>query len=96
MIFDEVLLTLFVARAIREYHRTRDLLYVQHALRHKSIQNIMIYIQYEKALFGTSFNEEFTVKVATNIQEACALAEVGFEYVTGEDSGGGKIFRKRK
>ena len=56
----------------------------------------MIYIQYEKALFGTPVNEEFTVKVATNIQEACALAEVGFKYVTGEYNDGGKIFQKRK
>ena len=68
----------------------RDLLYVQQTLGHKSIQNTMIYIQYEKALFGTSVNEEFTVKVATNIKEACALAEVGFEYVTGEYSNEGK------
>ena len=34
--------------------------------------------------------------VATNIQEARALIEVGFEYVTGEYIDGGKIFRKRK
>jgi len=79
-----------------EYHRTRDLLYVKQVLGHKSIKNTMIYIQYEKALFGTPVNEEFTVKVATNIQEACTLAEVGFEYVTGEYNDGGKIFRKRK
>jgi len=28
--------------------------------------------------------------------QASALAEVGFEYVTGEYNDGGKIFRKRK
>jgi hypothetical protein len=27
-----------------------------------------------------------------NVQEACALIEVGFEYVTGEYNDGGKIF----
>jgi hypothetical protein len=31
-----------------------------------------------------------------NTQEACKLAEAGFEYVTGEYTDGGKIFRKRK
>jgi hypothetical protein len=79
-----------------EYHCTHDLLYVQQILGHKSIQNTMIYIQYEKALFETSVNDEFTFKVATNIKEACELAEVGFEYLTGEYNNGGKIFRKRK
>ena len=67
-----------------KYHRTRDLLYVQQILGHKSIQNTMVYIQYEKALYGTSVNDEFTVKVATNIEEACKLTRVGFEYLTGE------------
>jgi len=56
----------------------------------------MVYIQYEKALYGTSVNDEFTVKGATNIEEAYELAEVGFEYLTGEYNDGGKIFRKRK
>ncbi|MDI6848066.1 MAG: tyrosine-type recombinase/integrase [Candidatus Bathyarchaeia archaeon] len=72
-----------------EYHRTRDLLYVQQILGHKSIQ-------YEKALYGTLVEENFTVKVATNVEEACKLIQVGFEYVTGEYNDGGKIFRKRK
>jgi hypothetical protein len=31
-----------------------------------------------------------------NTEEACQLIEVGFEYVTGEYTNGGKIFRKRK
>jgi hypothetical protein len=40
--------------------------------------------------------EEFTVKMVTNVDKTCKLAEVGFEYVTGECADGGKIFRKRK
>ena len=56
----------------------------------------MIYIQYEKALFGTPVDDEFIVKVATNVQEACKMIEVGFEYVTGAYNHDGKIFRKRK
>jgi hypothetical protein len=38
----------------------------------------------------------FITRVAHNVQEACALVETGFEYVTGEYNDGGKIFRKRK
>jgi hypothetical protein len=39
-------------------------------------------------------NDEFHVKVAESLQEACKLLEVGFEYVT--DMDGKKLFRKRK
>ena len=40
--------------------------------------------------------ERFISKVAMNVKEATKLTELGFEYVTGEYSDGGKIFRKRK
>jgi len=36
------------------------------------------------------------LELATNVEEACALVETGFEYVTGEYSDCGKIFRKHK
>lgn len=78
-----------------EYHRTKDILYVKKILGHKSIQNTLKYIDLEANLFGVS-SDQFTVKVAANVEEACKLVEVGFEYVTGEYDDGGKIFRKRK
>jgi len=78
-----------------EYHKTKDILHVKSLLGHKNIQNTMIYINLEKAAF-TSKNDEFHVCVAGNIEEACKLVQVGFEYVTGEYHDGGKIFRKRK
>jgi hypothetical protein len=40
--------------------------------------------------------ERFISKVAMNVKEATELIDLGFEYVTGEYSDGGKIFRKRK
>ena len=79
-----------------EYHRTKDIIYVQKLLGHKSLQSTMIYIDYEKACFGTPDNEKFYSKVATNVGEAAELIEDGWEYVTGEYTDGGKIFRKRK
>ena len=78
-----------------EYHRTRDILHVKKILGHKAIQNTLKYIDIEANLFETT-NDQFIVKVATNTQEACKLIEVGFEYITGEYTDGGKIFRKRK
>jgi len=78
-----------------EYHRTKDILYVKRILGHKIIQNTLKYIDLETSMIGTT-DDQFIVKVATNVQEACKLTEVDFEYVTGEYSDGGKIFRKRK
>jgi len=76
-----------------EYHKTRDILHVQRLLGHKNIQNTLIYVNIEQALFQNT-NEEFHVATAKTVEEACRLVEVGFEYVT--DMDGIKIFRKRK
>jgi hypothetical protein len=72
-----------------EYHKTKDILYVKQLLGHKNINNTLIYthlINFE--------DDDFTCKVATTLQEAKALIEVGFEYVT--DMNNVKLFRKRK
>jgi len=78
-----------------EYHRTKDILHVQRLLGHKSIQNTLIYIDLEAKLFNSE-NEGFTVRVAHDVGEAAGLIEAGFDYVTGEYSDGGKLFKKRK
>jgi len=76
-----------------EYHKTKDILHVQQLLGHRQLKNTLIYINLEKALFQ-NINDEFHVRVAHNLDEACKLLEVGFEYVT--DMNGAKLFRKRK
>jgi hypothetical protein len=45
-------------------------------------------------LFGESDSQEFHVKVASNVEEACELVKAGFEYVCGLD--GKQVFRKRE
>jgi hypothetical protein len=75
-----------------EYHRTKDTLYVTKLLGHKNIKNTLIYTQ----LLPFQEDEQFICKVAENTKEACQLIEDGWEYVTGEYSDGGKIFRKPK
>ena len=55
---------------------------------------MLIYINLENAVFHNKRNDEFTVRVVDNVEEACELVEAGFEYVT--DMDGQKIFRKRK
>jgi integrase len=80
-------------KATTEYHKTRDILHVQQLLGHRDLRNTLIYINLEKVIFQNA-DEEYHVKVAENLQEACKLLEVGFEYVT--DLNGVKLFRKRK
>jgi len=67
--------------------------HVGQVLGHMSINNTMIYINLERALFKT-MNNEFTLRAVSTLNEACKLVEVGSEYVTEVD--GKKIFRKRK
>jgi hypothetical protein len=54
----------------------------------------MQYISLEAALYQGSNADDFHVKVADTLEEACKLLETGFEYVT--DMNGKKLFRKRK
>jgi integrase len=75
-----------------EYHKTQSLVHVQKLLGHKSILNTQIYVNLEQAIFEV--NEDYDVKIAETLDDACKLLEVGFEYVT--DMDGKKLFRKRK
>lgn len=52
-----------------------------------------IYVNMEQMLFS-NIGDEYSVKVASTIEEALKLVEVGFEYVT--EMEGKKLFRKRK
>ena len=74
-------------------HQTKDVYYVMQFLGHRNINNTIKYISLEKALYKTE-NEEFVCKVASTIDEAKELIEVGFEYVC--EFNGVKAFRKRK
>lgn len=50
-------------------------------LGHVSSGNTSVYINLEQALFGESNSQEFRVKVAHNLEEACELVKVGFDYM---------------
>jgi len=72
------------------YHKTKDLLHVKVALGHKDLRQTLRYTQ----LLETTEEDEYTCQTATNIKEATALIENGFQYITEID--GIKLFRKRK
>jgi integrase len=71
------------------YHKTKDILYTKQQMGHKRLMTTLVYCQ-----LIDNQPDEFTVKVAKTVEEACKLIEVGFEYITEIDSV--KIFRKRK
>ncbi len=79
--------------ATMQYHKTHDIHFVAKLLGHKHTMTTEIYINMEKMAFNVT-SDEYTVKVATTLDEACKFLEVGFEYVTEID--GNKLFRKRK
>jgi hypothetical protein len=60
---------------------------------HKSVLTTQIYVNMEKMAFGEC-SSDYMFKVASTVEEACKLIEVGFEYVTEIESK--KLFRKRK
>jgi len=71
------------------YYRTKDIIFTMRFLGHKNIKNTLRYvhlINFDK--------EEYVCKAAGNVNEATALIEQGFEYVTEIDNV--KLFRKRK
>ncbi|MBS7635434.1 site-specific integrase, partial [Candidatus Bathyarchaeota archaeon] len=72
-------------RATMEYHKTKDILHVKQLLGHKRIENTMLYIQLEEALFSKP-SEEFHFAAARSVDEAGRLIEVGFEYVCTYDN----------
>lgn len=78
--------------ATTEYIKTRDLLHVKYLLGHRYIESTMVYVHLAQGQINTS--EDYSCKTAKSIEEATALIEAGFEYITEMD--GVKLFRKRK
>ena len=76
--------------ATMTYHRTKDILFVKQQMGHKKIETTLIYTQ----LLQFEQDNNYTCKVAQNVEQATELIENGFEYVTEMD--GLELFRKRK
>jgi integrase len=82
-------------KATMEYHRTKDVMAVKEFLGHRELRNTEIYIHLDRKRLAGG-DDCYISRVAYNVQDAAALVEVGFEYVTGNYDDGGKLFRKRK
>jgi len=78
-------------KATMEYHRTKNIKYVQQLLGHKKLENTDFYTQ----LLNFE-NDEWHVAHARNLEEENKLIEAGFEYVRYSEKDEVAIYRKRK
>ena len=79
--------------ATKLYHETKDIIFVQRRLGHRSINNTMKYIHLADVYFGNE-EEEYITKVAETVEDAVPLIEQG--YVEASDFNGVKIYKKPK
>lgn len=81
-------------KATMLYHETKELVYVQEFLGHKSILNTRLYVQIDRALFINAKADEFHVRIAKTPEQITEFLESGFEYILQKDNS--IWFRKRK
>lgn len=81
-------------KATTLYHQTKNLLLVKEFLGHAEVDNTLLYIQIEQALYGQSSDDEFVVYGTSDKEEIKKLLAVGFDYVCQKDDI--LYFRKRK
>jgi len=76
--------------ATMTYHKTQDILFTKQQMGHKKIETTLIYTQ----LLHLEKDDNYTCKVAENVEQSRQLIQNGFEYVTEQD--GLKLYKKRK
>jgi integrase len=84
--------TLRYWRGTMLYHQLHSEYYVMQQLGHRKIENTLLYINLEQALFQGTV--DYISRVATTEKEVCKLIEDGFDFVC--DFQDHKVFRKRK
>lgn len=67
---------------------------VKEFLGHASLENTLLYIQVEQAIFGLSNDDEYDVTATNDKEDIKKLISVGFEYIYQKDDI--LFFRKRK
>ena len=77
-----------------EYHKTRDIYHVRNVLGHRNINNTLLYITLENALYQAQ-SDEWTTTVTHNIDEETQAISTGFELVRAINETTA-IYRKRK
>lgn len=81
-------------KALREYHKTKNILHVKAVLGHRSIRTTMIHVELYTQIYSDILPEDYVCETASTVKEAHKLIESGFEYVC--EIEGEKLFRKVK
>ena len=74
------------------YIKTSDIFHVKYLMGHRNLESTLHYMHIAKGL--VNYSDEYTVKIASTIEEFTILLEAGFEYIS--DFEGKKVLRKRK
>lgn len=86
--------TLRHCKALREYHKTRDLLHVMDVLGPKKVETTMIYVRLYKQIYKNIQPDQFITKIASTKEERIELMSNGWNLVDKE--GVDWYFRKAK
>jgi len=81
-------------KALREYHKTRDILHVMTILGHRKIDTTYRYVRLYNQVYKNENPDQFVTKIASNQEERFELFNNGWTKV-GED-GDDWYFRKPK
>jgi len=81
-------------KALREYHRTKDILYVKTVLGHKSILTTQHYVEIYSQIYGNDKPDQFITKIAVTKEERITLLDDGRTFI--KNDGDDWYFRKPK
>jgi integrase len=81
-------------KALREYHKTRDILHVKMVLGHRDITMTMRYVELYKQIYSDDTPRQFITKIASTKEERISLSNDGWSIL--EKDGDDWYFRKPK
>jgi len=81
-------------KALREFHKTKNILHVKRVLGHKSLMTTQRYVELYHEVYGNLKPENYICEIASTIQEAKKLVEHGFKFEC--EIEGASLFRKVK
>jgi integrase len=68
-------------KALREYHKTRDILHVRSILGHRSIKTTYRYVRLYTQIYKPQQPNNFITKIASTKEERCELINDGWELI---------------
>ena len=81
-------------KALREYHKTRELLHVMAILGHRKIETTYRYVKLYNQIYKNQQPDKFVTKIASTKEERCELINDGWTFI--KNDGEDWYFRKPK